>query len=61
MPVGFLTQAADLGHVDAYFELFQAYKDGNGVRKDKQVALKYLQLARDHQHIEAASIEFKIS
>ena len=56
--VNFLTDAAELGHVDASFELFQAYNKGYGVSKNKIMALKYLQLARDHQHLEAASIEF---
>ena len=49
-------QAAELGDVDAYFELFKAYKDGLGIRKNKKMANKYLNLAKDHQHIEAASI-----
>ncbi len=59
--VNFLTDAAELGHVDASFELFQAYNEGYGVNKDKPVALKYLQIARNHQHLEAASIEFEVS
>lgn len=51
-------QAAELGDVDAYFELFKIYRDGVGVRKNKKTASKYLDLAKESQHIEAASIEF---
>jgi uncharacterized protein len=51
-------QAADHGDIDSYFELFKIYKDGIGVRKNKKTASKYLDLAKENQHIEAASIEF---
>ena len=51
-------QAADHGDIDSYFELFKIYKDGIGVRKNKKTAGKYLDLAKENQHIEAASIEF---
>lgn len=51
-------EAAELGDIDAYFELFKIYRDGIGVRKNKKTASKYLALAKLHQHIEAASIEF---
>ncbi|RZG47317.1 tetratricopeptide repeat protein [Acinetobacter wuhouensis] len=51
-------EAADQGDVDAYFELFKIYRDGLGVRKNKKTAGKYLDLAKQNQHLEAASIEF---
>ena len=51
-------EAADQGDVDAYFELFKIYRDGLGVRKNKKTATKYLDLAKENQHIEAASIEY---
>lgn len=51
-----LKQAADLGEVDAYFELYLAYKDGNGVRKNKKSANKYLNLAKENNHLEAAAL-----
>lgn len=51
-------QAAERGDVDAYFELFKIYRDGIGVRKSKKNALQYLNLAKENQHLEAASIEF---
>lgn len=51
-----LKQAADLGEVDAYFDLYLAYKDGNGVRKNKKSATKYLNLAKEHHHLEANAI-----
>ena len=53
-----LEKAAELGDVDAYFELFQAYKNGYGTKKNSSKALHYLSLARNHQHLEAASIEY---
>ena len=49
--------AADLGDIDAAFELFKIYNEGIGVKKDREIAEKYLNLAKQNQHIEAASIE----
>lgn len=57
MVIDYLKEAADLGDVDAYFELYQAYSNGTGVRKNKKTALKYLNLAKENQHLEAAAIE----
>ncbi|OTG67133.1 tetratricopeptide repeat protein [Acinetobacter silvestris] len=57
--IALLQQAADFGDINAYFELFKAYKKGGlGVRKNKKIAIKYLNLAKENQHIEAAAIEF---
>nr|WP_227591491.1 sel1 repeat family protein [Acinetobacter sp. Marseille-Q1620] len=55
--VELLKQAAEFGEVDAYFELFKVYKEGIGVRRNKKCAVKYLNLAKAHQHLEASSIE----
>lgn len=49
-------QAAELGESDAYFDLYLAYKDGQGVRKNKKSATKYLNLAKANNHLEAAAI-----
>lgn len=54
--VNLLQQAADGGDVDAYFELYQAYSQGLGIRKNKKNAEKYLTLAQQNQHIEASAI-----
>lgn len=56
--IEYYKQAADLGETDASFELFKIYKDGIGVRKNKEIAEKYLNLAKQNLHIEAAAIEF---
>ena len=39
-----------------YFDLYLAYKEGRGVRKNKKSASKYLKLAKENHHLEAASI-----
>lgn len=54
--VTLLQQAAEGGDVDAYFELYQAYSQGLGIRKNKKNAEKYLALAQQNQHIEACAI-----
>ena len=55
--VALLIKAAERGDVDAYFELYQAYSQGLGIRKNKKNAVKYLDLAKQNQHIEACAIE----
>lgn len=54
--VELLVKAADGGDVDAYFELYQAYSQGLGIRKNKKNAEKYLTLAQQNQHIQACAI-----
>lgn len=56
--VEYYKKAAELGDIEASFELFKSYKDGLGVKKCKETAEKYLNMAKHHQHLEAASIEF---
>ena len=41
----YFTRAAELGDVEAHFELAALYRDGHGVEKDKQKKIHHLELA----------------
>ena len=48
--------AGDNGDADAMYALYQAYRDGSGVRKNKKSQAKYLNMAKEAKHPEALKV-----
>ena len=51
-----LKTSADNGDADAMYALYQAYRDGNNVRKNKKSQAKYLNMAKEAKHPEALKV-----
>lgn len=51
--VEWYTKSAEQGYANAQYELGLCYRDGNGVKKDRQMALMYLGKAANQGHKEA--------
>ena len=54
--IEYFKTASDNGDSDAHFALYEAYRDGVGVRRNKKSQAKYLKLAKDAKHPQALEL-----